>query len=131
MPFEPDTPAENLRAIAGVYQDGDVLVVERSARLPDLCVKCGQQAHPRRLKRGFNWRHREIYQLGFYGWLGVLLLVTVARERLVLEIPLCSKHRGYYQAIRRAGYALLLGAFPAGVAWAAMSAATDADDLAG
>lgn len=45
------------------------------------------------------------------------MLLTVARERMVLRIPLCRRHYWRYRFARLFGRSLLLGAFPATVGW--------------
>lgn len=97
---------------AAVYRRDDILVVPRNATLPDLCVCCGLPAHPKRTRQGFHWRPREYYLLWIYSWVGILILIMIARERMLLLVPLCPAHRFRNRMARWTGYALLIGAIP-------------------
>src|SRR4051812_44962371 len=47
----------------GLWADGKVLVMTKSAELPDLCIKCGAPAEGYRLKRNLMWHPPAWYLL--------------------------------------------------------------------
>jgi hypothetical protein len=92
-----DRPLSDPNEGRGVWQDGNVLVMAKIARLPMRCVKCNEPA-TNRLGRTLYW-HDPVYYLLilFPGLLVYLIVALIIRKTLKFEVPLCDEHR----AIRR------------------------------
>lgn len=96
----------------GAWSGRGLLVVSHGAVLPQNCVKCGRPTSESLLKRRFSWHPEWYVVLIFVGILPYLIMVMVASKRMIVQIPLCSKHREQYKALRLAGAFLLLGSIP-------------------
>jgi hypothetical protein len=91
---------------AGVWRDGDILVMTKDADLGDRCVKCGAPCNGWRLKRSLSWHSGFWYLppivtvfLCFTVFFCVPLVLYFAVMMFVQQIatiyvPLCPRHRG-------------------------------------
>jgi hypothetical protein len=96
----------------GAWSGRGLLVIAHRAALPRNCVKCGLPTNEPLLKRKFNW-HPEWYAvLILVGFLPYIIMAMVASKRMVVQVPLCSKHLERYEALRLASIFLLLGSIP-------------------
>jgi hypothetical protein len=96
----------------GAWNGDGLLVVAHDALLPQYCVKCGCLASEAPLKRNFSWHPQWYAVLIFLGLLPFLILALVGSKRMVVQIPLCSKHLERYKGLRLASILLLLGGIP-------------------
>jgi hypothetical protein len=100
----------------GAWSGRGLLVVSHDAVLPMNCVKCGRPTNEPLLRRKFSWHPEWYVVLIFAGVLPYIIMAMVASKRIVVQVPLCSKHREQYKALKLAAIFLLLGSIPAMVA---------------
>ena len=96
----------------GAWSGRGLLVVSHDAVLPQNCVKCGQPTNEPFLKRRFSWHPDWYVVLIFVGLLPYIIMAMVASKRMVVHVPLCSRHLERYKALRLAAIFLLLGSIP-------------------
>jgi hypothetical protein len=96
----------------GAWSGRGLLVVSHDAVLPQNCVKCGQPTNEPFLKRRFSWHPDWYVVLIFVGLLPYIIMAMVASKRMIVQVPLCSKHLERYKALRLAAIFLLLGSIP-------------------
>lgn len=72
-------------------RDGKTVVVDKSGRLPHLCVKCGGTPE-KVLKRNLTWYPRIAYAGLFAGVLPFAILAVVMQQKATVLVPLCSQH---------------------------------------
>ena len=76
----------------GVWRDGDTLVMLKTARLPDRCIKCGLPTNGSHLKKKLAWHHPALVLLVLAGVLIYLIVALIVRKTAVVEISLCEDH---------------------------------------
>jgi hypothetical protein len=76
----------------GVWRDGDTLVLLKTARLPDRCIKCGLPTNGPHLKKKLAWHHPALVLLVLAGVLIYLIVALIVRKTAVVEISLCEDH---------------------------------------
>ena len=96
----------------GAWSFGNLLVVSRDAVLPPYCVRCGRPATAPFLKKRFSWHPQWLYVFILFALLLYAILAGIMSKGMVLHLPLCSKHREHYNAIKLAALILLLGCIP-------------------
>ena len=74
----------------GLWRKGGVLVMHKSAQLPDVCVKSGEPSVGR-LKRNLQWFHPAIYLTLLVAILLYAILVAVLSKRATIYIGLSEK----------------------------------------
>lgn len=80
--------------VMGVWRDGDLLVFERGARLPDRCVRCNERAAVGRVRRHLHWHPPGLYLLAvFPGLLVYAIFALLIERRATVDVPLCQPHR--------------------------------------
>src|SRR5690349_16062585 len=84
--------AEVVESTAGIWRDGNRLVMYKGATLPDRCVHCNEPANGRRLKRTLYWHHPLIYLVVLAGVLVYVIVALVVRKRAVVMIGMCDRH---------------------------------------
>ena len=97
----------------GVWRQGNVLVMHRTAILPARCVKTNEPT-PARLKRKLYWHHPAIYLALIPGVLIYAILASVLCHRATIEIGLSETgfaRRRRVMLIAWIGVLLSLGAF--------------------
>jgi len=82
-------------AVAGIWREGDILVVSKRVKFPDRCVKCNAPAEGYRLQRSFSWHHFWIYLTLLLGVLPYLALAFLFRQKAAYSLGLCPVHRAY------------------------------------
>jgi hypothetical protein len=97
---------------AGAWSGERLLVVTHNAALPPFCVKCGSPTNEPPLKRQFSWHSPWYFLLILFGLLPYAIVALMASKRMVVQVPLCSKHREQYKALKLAAMLLLLGSIP-------------------
>lgn len=93
----------------GPARKNKLLVVPRGAALPPMCVKCGQPALSRLLKKKYYWHSPWLLLLILIGILIYAIVAIIVRKSFELSVPLCEEH---WQRRRRAlwtGAGLLVG----------------------
>jgi len=75
---------------AGLWRQGDMLVMHTSAPLPDICVKSNEPA-ARRLKRSLSWHHPAIFLLLLISPLIYIIVALILRKSATLYIPLTEE----------------------------------------
>lgn len=90
---KPFLDVDNAEGGEGVWRDGNLLVVQKGAVLPDRCVRCNAPAEGRRLHRQLYWHPPLLYCLYFFGGPIVYALAAVCvRQQLVMEVGICRRH---------------------------------------
>lgn len=107
------TPVQYQGQFAGaLWREGALLVVAKGAALPPACVKCGVPMQ-NVLHKKIGWHNPFVYLLLLAGGPGVIIYIivaTVTRKTIVLDIPLCATHRAKRRNFIIAGWlAALLG----------------------
>lgn len=93
--------------LAGIWRDGDALVVHRNALLPDRCVKCNAPAGGDRLRRKFAWHHPAIYLLILAGLLVYAIVALIVQKKAVLDLGICVEHRKQRRMLLLVAWGLL------------------------
>jgi hypothetical protein len=81
---------------AGLWRQGNQLVMHKLAPLPDICLKSNQPA-TRRLKRKLSWHHPAVYLAILAHLLIYVIVALVIRKTATIHIPLTEE----WFAIRR------------------------------
>jgi hypothetical protein len=83
-------PGQSADPWAGLWRQGNVLVMHRTARLPDICVKSNQPA-TRRLVRKLSWHHPALALSVLIAVPVYLVLALVFTKRATIEIGLTEE----------------------------------------
>ena len=92
----------------GVWRDGATLVMQKTARLPDYCVKCGLAANGFHLTRNLSWHHPALYLLIFAGLLIYAIVALIVRKSAKIEISMCSDHIRKHRTAVAVGWLVFL-----------------------
>ena len=76
----------------GVWRDGDTVVMHKTARLPDYCIKCGVEANGSHLRKKLSWHHPALVLLVLAGLLIYLIVALIVRKSATVDISLCAEH---------------------------------------
>lgn len=76
----------------GVWRDGTTLIMHKTARLPDYCIKCGVEANGSHLRKKLSWHHPALALLVLAGLLLYLIVALIVRKSATVEISLCEDH---------------------------------------
>jgi len=94
----------------GVWRDGKTLIMLKTARLPDYCIKCGVAANGSHLTRNLSWHHPALALLILLGCLVYLIVALIVRKSAKIEISLCEEHiRKHRTAVTAAWLVFLAG----------------------
>jgi hypothetical protein len=74
-------------AFAGLWRQGNVMVMHKLAPLPDICLKSNQPA-TRRLKRNVTWHHPALAITILAGLLIYVILALILTKRATIHVPL-------------------------------------------
>jgi hypothetical protein len=86
-------PAGALQPGEGIWRDGEKsLVMLKSARLPDNCIKCGAPANGTHLRKRLSWHHPALALLVLLNVLIYLIVALIVRKTVKMDIPLCEEH---------------------------------------
>lgn len=77
-------------AFAGLWRQGNVLVMHKLAPLPDICLKSNQPA-TRRLKRNLSWHHPALAITILAGLLVYVVLALILTKRATIHVPLTEE----------------------------------------
>src|SRR5687768_6515011 len=75
---------------AGLWRQGNVLVMHKMAPLPDICVKSNQPA-ARRLKRNLSWHHPAVFLIILFNWLIYIIVALIIRKKATIHIALSEQ----------------------------------------
>lgn len=107
----PRAPAEGPSSRA--YRDGRKLVILHGAKLPSVCVKCGQNS-ARSVRKSFLWHWPHFTEAVFYPWwLWWLYVFELRINTIVVGIPLCRRHWEQRRWRLVIGWVTLVGALVA------------------
>lgn len=76
----------------GIWRDGKTLVMQKTARLPDYCIKCGAPANGSHLRKKLSWHHPALALLVLVGVLIYVIVALVVRKSAIIDISLCEEH---------------------------------------
>jgi hypothetical protein len=76
----------------GVWRDGDMLVMQKTARLPERCIKCSLPTNGSHLRKKLAWHHPALALLVLAGVLIYLIVAMIVRKTAVVDISLCEDH---------------------------------------
>jgi len=79
--------------MAAIWRDGNTLVMDKNAMLPDHCVKCNARANGLRVRKKLAWHHPLLYILIFGAALIYVILAAALSKRATIEFPLCENHK--------------------------------------
>ena len=79
--------------VTGVWRDGNVLVMQPGAPLPNRCVKCNESAEPPTGERKLYWHHPGIYALIIINMLIYIIVALVVRKSAIVSPGLCLEHQ--------------------------------------
>jgi hypothetical protein len=75
---------------AGLWAEGDLLVMHKLAPLPEICVKSNLPA-TRRLKRSLSWHHPGYYLFVLLHFLIYIVVALMVRKSATIYIPLTEE----------------------------------------
>jgi hypothetical protein len=81
----------------GVWRDDKMLVMHKTARLPEYCIKCGAPLDRPMLPRTLRWQHPALALLLLAGLPGLILYFIIAlivRKTARVDIGICEEHAG-------------------------------------
>jgi len=78
-------------AQVGVWRDRKLLVMNKHATLPDICVKSNEPCQGRRLKRNMYWHHPALFVTVLLGILIYAILAVVIRKNALVWVPLSDQ----------------------------------------
>jgi hypothetical protein len=113
-PYAPPKSAAGMGAKARpvatgeLWWDGDALVVPKGAVLPDVCVKCGEDA-VRHLRRKLSWHSPGYYLLLLINLLVYAIVALIVRKTAEVHVGLCERHVGRRRTAIIVGWVLALG----------------------
>lgn len=77
--------------MGGLWREGQLLVMDRNARLPNVCVKSGQPAQ-RFLARNLTWQPPWLRAMAFiFGWLVYVILVSNYGKKATIHVALTDE----------------------------------------
>ena len=85
QPVQPKLPA-----FAGLWRQGNIMVMHKMAPLPDICLKSNQPA-TRRLTRNLQWHHPAIALTILAGLLIYIILALILTKRATIHVPLTEE----------------------------------------
>src|SRR5437870_887728 len=74
-------------------RQGNDLVVQNMATLPDVCVKCGKRGNTSLRRQNFIWFPKWIYWLLLVNVLVTAIVMQVMQKKGQLMLPLCPSCR--------------------------------------
>jgi len=91
-----------------VWRAGTVLVMTKTAELPDRCVRCNRPAEVR-LRRKLSWHRPFLYLTILISILVYLVIALIVRKRAEIHVPLCSEHDRERRKKLKIAWAVILG----------------------
>lgn len=75
---------------AGLWRDGNILVMHKLAPFPDICLKSNEPA-TRRLKRSLTWHHPAAYLAILAHVFIYVVIALIIRKTATIQIPLTDE----------------------------------------
>jgi hypothetical protein len=94
--MQPPQQPGNVPAFAGLWRQGDVMVMHKNAPLPDICLKSNRPA-TRRLKRSLSWHHPAVFLAILVHIILYVIIALIIRKTATIYIALTDE----WFAIRR------------------------------
>jgi hypothetical protein len=88
--YQPHMPGVGAHPFAGLWRQGNLLVMHKMAPLPDICLKSNQPAQ-RRLKRSMHWHHPAIYIAVLISPLIYIILALCLQKTATIHIGLSDE----------------------------------------
>ncbi|MEQ9503495.1 MAG: hypothetical protein RIT81_41960 [Deltaproteobacteria bacterium] len=105
-PFGPATTGDT--SVAGIWRDGDVIVMEKGAMLPDFCVKSGEPASER-LEKKLQWHHPAVYAALLFNVIIYLIIALIMRKTANVSIPIGPDAKAHRSKWIKIGWGAGLG----------------------
>jgi hypothetical protein len=77
----------------GIWQRGDRLIVVRSVRMPNLCVKCGVPVDGQPMRRTYAWHHPAFFLIILLNLIIYAIVALCVQKKCFVELYLCPVHR--------------------------------------
>lgn len=90
QPLAPGSVPFQQPLFAGLWRQGNVLVMHKAAPLPDICLKSNGKA-TRRLSRSLSWHHPAIYILVLISPLIYIIVALILRKTATIQMPLTDE----------------------------------------
>ena len=88
--YTPGGAYSNQPLFAGLWRQGNVLVMHKAAPLPDICLKSNGKA-TRRLPRSLSWHHPAIFILVVISPIIYIIVALVVRKTATIQLPLTDE----------------------------------------
>jgi hypothetical protein len=88
--YIPPTQRLSGAPFAGLWRQGNLLVMHKEAPLPLICVKSNQPATGR-LKRSLAWHHPALYLIILLNWLIYIVVALIVRKTAMIQIALSDE----------------------------------------
>jgi quinol-cytochrome oxidoreductase complex cytochrome b subunit len=112
----------------GVWSYGPILVMTKTAELPDFCLKCNQPTGGWKIKRKLTWHNPYWYLLILFNLLIYAIVAVIVRQTAKVNIPLCERHRRRRRWAIAWGWLLALAGIGA-IVWGASRPETELSGL--
>jgi hypothetical protein len=96
---------------AGIYRSANVLVMEKTATLPDRCVKTNEPANGRRLKRSLSWHHPAVFAVVLLNVIIYAIVAMVVRKTAVIYIGVSEETLAHRRKMMVIGWVIVLLGF--------------------
>jgi len=88
--YAPPIKPDGMSPFAGLWRQGNVLVMHKRAPLPDICLKSNQPA-TQRLKRNLSWHHPAVFILVLVSLLIYVIVALIIRKTATIHIALSDQ----------------------------------------
>jgi hypothetical protein len=88
--YQPNMAGAGANPFAGLWRQGNILVMHKLAPLPDICLKSNQPA-TRRLKRNLSWHHPLIFLTIFIHIFVYVIIALILRKTATIQIGLTDE----------------------------------------
>jgi hypothetical protein len=88
--YQPNMPGVGANPFAGLWRQGNMLVMHKMAPLPDICLKSNQPA-TRRLKRTLHWHHPAIFIAVLISALFYIILALILQKRAIVQMAMTEE----------------------------------------
>lgn len=116
-PYAPPTAQAGGPAGGGggrVHLAGSDLVIEKTAALPPICIKCGNRSDVRSVAKKFQWSPTWARLMIVFCTIGGIIAMLVTQKKAELLLPLCGPCDARWKAARNAtivGVVVIVAAF--------------------
>jgi len=88
--YSPPLVPDGMSPFAGLWRQGNLLVMHKRAPLPDICLKSNQPA-VQRLKRNLSWHHPAVFLLVLVSLLIYVIVALIIRKKATIQIALSDE----------------------------------------